>query len=171
MHHLGSTPCALVWKMLPGRKGRAAWGSLICLPPLRDGNLRLPVNDRLQNVVLYILVSFLGNRVKMSLYKLIYRGWKWNRNHIISFYTFLHHILVLFKCIYIYNSLLLFLTIIYIVFKIILYFFCMLSFTKFYSYNLPLFLNFPWNLVLASIALTASCQPVILWKSLRKKTR
>ena len=133
-------------------KGRGTQGSLSCSLSLRDCTLRVPVNDRLQNRILLILLSFPVNGVKVRPYKLISHRWKWNRNHInLCFssphsevkssqvtqscltlcdpmdYTyqapqsvgfsrqehwggcrFVLRILVLFKCIYIYNYLVVF---------------------------------------------------------------
>lgn len=63
-------------------KGRGAQGSLSCSLSLRDRTLRVPVNDRLQNLILHILLSFPVNGVKVRPYKLISHRWKWNRNHI-----------------------------------------------------------------------------------------
>ena len=41
-----------------GGKGRGARGSLVCSLSLRGCSLRLPASDRLQNLILYILLSF-----------------------------------------------------------------------------------------------------------------
>lgn len=116
MDLLGSTPCATVWKIPPGIKGESSQRAQpLRVPSLSDYNLGLPVNEKLWNLVLYILLHFLVNRVKRSTHTLIWHGWKWNKNCIMLFYirmAFLYHILVLFKYFF-KNYLLLFLMVIY----------------------------------------------------------
>lgn len=91
---LGPTPYATDRVIPPGGMGELVISYRICFLSLRDCNLGLPVNERLQNFVSYILSSFLLNGVKMSLYHLICHGWKWNINCVILFYAFLYYLLL-----------------------------------------------------------------------------